>query len=377
MVTEKKEENVTSADSQEKWEKNVSLTYDRNNPPPKTRGEQIFNALSWGFFGWIVNATVSIKLADLATYRFRPFFVENSAKLAETRLFKHFFKDDKERKTLAHTFFSVVALLPGGFSVLLPIKWMENAKSSIVKSIDNALTSSHQSENEKKEIEARHEYIDHAPKIGWWDLIKGRFLPIVMVLSTHLSFASHPTNLPNIILNKLGSEKKFSGLDSIYGNMGKNLYERISNAKIFGLGNLVSKTERYLDKGMIGYIEKARPEHVKHYFTDSARTSRLTGKDRMKEFVGNSVVDIGYSAGVAFWTFVASHFFAFKDEVKREAITNNQQSTPRDSRKFHLDNTQFEIKTAPAPSSPLTHIEAAQYNSKLAHTPALQESRIS
>lgn len=389
MDKEKQLSSGSSSNSQENWEKKIDVTYDRDNPPPKTRGEKIFNALSWGFFGWIVNAAVSIKLADLATYRFRPFFVKNSARLAETGLFKHMFKDDHERKTLAQTFFTVVALLPGGFSVLAPIKWMEDRKTNIVTGLDNLIGPHNPSENEKKQIEARHEYIEHAPKIGWWDLIKGRFLPIVAVLSTHLSFANYPTNIPNSIAKLFGSDKSFQGLNAIYNNMGSKIYSMLSNTKKFGMKNLFAKAENALDKSIVTYIENAKIEHRPYYnltsdgltfgySPSSNSTARFTGKDRMKEYVGNSVIDFGYSAGVAFWTFVASHFFAFKDEVKRENKLQNQQpSQNAEPRRFQLETSPLE----PMPNhlghhkTPLTQIESAQYADKVMQPNVMSEHR--
>lgn len=376
MTMQKDIASPQSTDSQEPWEKKIDITFDRNNPPPKTRGEILFNALSWGFFGWIANAAISIKLADIATFRFRPFFIKNSAKLAETSLFKNLFNNDKERHSLARTFFSVVALLPGGFSVLIPIKWMEDRKTSIVTGLDDLIGPKNLSENEKKQIEARHEFIDQAPKIGWWDLVKGRFLPVSAVLTAHLSFASHPTNLPNVILEKTGSEKRFSGLDKIYGKIGTWIYERLSTSKTMGLNKAVDAMERSLDKGMKAYIENAKAEDKAYFFVGENRSTPLTGKNRMKEFVSNSVVDIGYSASVAFWTFVASHFFAFKDDVKRESNKQNHKQNV-EPRRFQLETSPIEStpNTTISNKAPLTHIESAHYADRLMRSPAVMEQR--
>ncbi len=133
---------TSSPPSEEKkapeWSAQTSLTFDQSTPPPKTRGEKIFNSLSWALFGWLANAAVSIPLVDILENRFRPLYLKGGNAIAKSPIFTHFFKgNEKEASTLAHSLFSVIALLPGGYTVLAPIKWMEDRKVSMVKTLDS------------------------------------------------------------------------------------------------------------------------------------------------------------------------------------------------------------------------------------------------
>lgn len=346
----------TSAPAHHGWGKGIELNFDQNTPPPQTRGEKVFNALSWALFGWLANALVSIKLADTMENLFRPIYKTFGQKMADSKPFKAFFKDKpEEASTLARSLFSVIALLPGGYTVLVPIKIMEDAKVSLVKKFDAWFGPSNPDDNTKQLTQARHSYLESAPKLNWGDMIKGRTLPVIGIVATHFAFASDKTNIINLTTQK----QTFEGLNKKIERMGNRLYDATKNSRFESVKKTTTSIENYLDKGAKRNIEMYGEKH----YIDNGKLRN--GVDRYKGYLSNLSVDLVYSALVAAATFVIGHISAFNreekkviKEYKKEGITNVEKH------KFHLDIPAVEQNNTPSS----TVIENAVYEDKL-HAP--------
>lgn len=348
------------------WNKSVTVDFDPDSPPPKTRGEKIFNAISWGFFGWIVNAAASIKMADWWQNRMRPYYMRWGEKMAETAIFKGVFKDKHEAIDVARSFSAVVALLPGGYTVLAPIKFMEDRKVAIVKTLDRWFGPK-LDENDRKLAEARYEYLDTQPKISWGNLVNGRTLPVLGVLTTHFAFASHNKNVVNMVFG----DNTFQGLDKYYGDKATSLYKTMSNTNKFNIGNLIKRGEKALDASSAKFYARSNaadkltyhPTNADGTIAKVATGAPRSGKDRMLSYTANTMVDMGYSAGVAAVTFLLSHLFAFKKEVKKDerilAREGKQAARPR----FQLEAAPEEKQeTDKAPASPKATVQLSDAN---------------
>lgn len=362
-------EQKKGSEFQQDWNQPAELTFDQNSQPPKTRGEKIFNGLSWALFGWIANAAVSIKLADMLENRFRPMFIKGGNSIAESPVFKPFFKDKtKEGLSLARSLFSVIALLPGGYIVLFPVKWMEDRKPEIVKTLDKWFGPKTPDENTEKLIEARHSYLEAAPKLSWGDMFKGRTLPVLGIVATHFAFASDKTNIVNIATGK----DSFKGLNHYINKTGGYLYENTKGSRFESVRSTVKKVEDHLDRGLERYKAK-KPSDATFYTKENGAS--LSGTDRMRGYMNNISVDLLYSAIVAAATFVLGHLSAFKREEKQELKRNAQEGrTATEKAKFHLDSQPLspEVPVNALPTT--TAVSDRHYEERLAPTPALQHS---
>ncbi len=353
---------------QQDWSKKVDLVFDQSSQPPKTRGEKIFNGLSWALFGWLANAIVSVQLADTLENRFRPFYKKYGQKMAESPLFTTFFKTPEQKveaNKLAHSLASVIALLPGGYSVLIPIKLMEDRKTQLVRTFDDWFGPKNPDDNTKQLIDARHSYLDAAPKLNWGDMIKGRTLPVLGIVGTHFAFASDKTNIVNLATGK----DTFKGFNHYIEKTGNALYQNTTQSKYNWVRSTTDKSTQRLDRGMQRYIAKNGPDN----YTDKG--VQRTGTDRLKGYMTNISVDLLYSAIVAVETFIIGHVSAFKRENKNEvkrAVEEGRLPTPH---KFQLDQTP-QAETAPAVAAsdtPTTTLDSARYDNRLTPVPLREQ----
>jgi hypothetical protein len=344
----------------QEWSAQASLTFNQNTPPPRTRGEKIFNTLSWALFGWLANAAVSIQLADILENRFRPLYLAGGKAIAKSPVFTHFFKGkEQEAGTLARSLFSVIALLPGGYTVLAPIKWMEDRKVSMVKTLDNWFGKKNPDENTKQLIEARHSYLEAAPKLNWWDMIKGRTLPVLGIVATHFAFASDKTNIVNIAAGK----PVFKGLNYYIGECGAKLHNALKHSRFSSIRSATNNIEQGLDNSLQNHIQR---NGVSDYITDGKKRS---GSDRLRGYLNNVSVDIIYSAAVAGATYVFGHLSAFKREEKKDAAYEGT-ITPREKHKFHLESSPNE----PALTIPTTQLNNIHHDSRINPQETLQHA---
>lgn len=335
------------------WQEKVNLTFDQESQPPKMRGEKIFNALSWGLFGWAANAAVSIKLADVLENRFRPTFIKGGEWMANSRIFTTFFKSPEQKveaKTLARGLFSVMALLPGGYIVLAPVKWMEDRKVGIVKALDKLFGPSNPDENTQKLTEARHNYIEAAPKLNWWDMINGRTVPVLGVVATHFALASNKTNIVNLITGK----QSFDGWGTQIEKNGEKVYKGLTESRFKTVRDLSKKYETHLDNSLKKHIAR----NGEAFYVEEGKLR--SGKDRLRGYANNISVDVFYSALVAFATFVIGHISAFKREGKQEVTRLKREGAIIPERYKNLKETPVQadiaLETVTEPNTKLHEI---------------------
>lgn len=358
---------------QQDWNASVELNFDQNAQPPKTRGEKIFNGLSWALFGWLANATVSIQLADTLENRFRPIYKWGGNAIAESFLFRPFFKNKPEEgQKLAHSLFSVIALLPGGYSVLLPIKFMEDRKVELVKTFDRWFGPKNPDDNTKELTDARHSYLEAAPKLNWGDMIKGRTLPVVGIVATHFAFASDKTNIVNLMTGK----DTFKGFNHHIGATGNRIYDTVKQSRFESVRNMANTVEKRLDKGIQKHMQlhaKEDPKRLDAYKVQRADGSSrtLTGEDRLRGYLSNISIDLLYSAIVAVETFVLGHLSAFKREGKDVQRLDASGHPVVEKRKFHLESA--DTQETQAANIPSTKLQEAQYEQRLVNAPQLQQ----
>jgi hypothetical protein len=266
-------------------------------------------------------------------------------------MFTSFFKGkEQEAGSLARSLFSVIALLPGGYSVLVPIKWMEDRKVGIVKTLDRWFGEKSPDENTKQLIEARHSYLEAAPKLNWWDMFKGRTLPVLGIVTTHFAFASDKTNVVNLIAGK----PVFEGFNAKISRWGGNLHAALKESRFQNVRSATQAVEQHLDNGLQKHIAQ---KGASHYMKDG---KQLTGSDRLRGYLNNVSIDIFYSAAVAAATYVIGHLSAFKREEKKDSAHATIKSS-HEKHRFHLESAPNET----APITPTTQLSAIHHEKRV------------
>ncbi|MBN66422.1 MAG: hypothetical protein CMM94_02500 [Rickettsiales bacterium] len=361
----------TNASHDFDWSRSISLDYDRASPPPTTGGERTFNAVDWWGFGWIGNTVASIFMADWMNNKGgQPIRNKVAEKMADTPVFK-LLGDEAKAISGARSFINIAFLMSGGFIVMLPIKFFEDHKKWWVTKFDDIGLSfnrligrGEQSENDQKLMESRHEYLDHEPKQTWGTVIGSRIVTILPVFALHFSLSGERN-----LLSGMG----FKGLDHEYGEFNSKAYEWLKERRVFGIQGKMERAEAAMGSEALKLQEKFAAES-KQYELPGAEAGHGPGEQRMREFVGNTIIDLSYSLGIASATFFASRVLAQRHEDKNRAQEETEATPKPKTKGFSSVHVAMDAQAAPS-DIPSTLVSDAQQAQRVSE-PSLQRNEL-
>lgn len=288
----------------------VSTTFNKNDTPPATKGEKIFNALDWYGIGWIVNAAIGTTMANKLSFgSWQPGFNKFNENLATKWFTKEAFEvmgggEGAKAIEAARGITQLAALMSGGYAVMLPIKIIHDYKKPLVLGLDKMFGPSHPTDSQQKLIEARHAYLDHEPHISLWNAFQGRTSSMAVILGVHYAIGQ-----PSIA-KMINPQTSFTGFEKYLGTLGEGSYNmlRATNAGSRWLDatekHLGAETERltkaFEGKTDAGFTPTPAPEHT-------------------KKLLALGYEDILYSLGGATGTMIFSKLFAHRSHEAADA----------------------------------------------------------
>ena len=162
---------------------------------PKSRGENVFNEVTYGGVGWLANAVVSTAVAYGLTESEigKPHYERESKKL--NKAFGRGINELERTKGFVRTF----ALMVGGTALIMPIKWLEDGKTKIVDKFNDWFGSDLTPEKEKISVKEMQE----EPKQTWWTELGSRLVAVVVILTAVNFLKEKPFSIGKIF----GSER--------------------------------------------------------------------------------------------------------------------------------------------------------------------------
>lgn len=140
----------------------------------RTKGEALFNKISYIGFGYFLVTAVSIFMTWLLrdTRRIAPKFAESAKKVTE-------------KFGLHHDIIDIGTLFLGGsIASVLPVKWLEDRKSELVKKFDRFYYTDDQIKNTPS-IQAAYKELDTLPKQTWLSVAGSRIVAFAATFSLY------------------------------------------------------------------------------------------------------------------------------------------------------------------------------------------------
>ena len=183
-----------------------------------------------------------------------------------------------------------LTLMMGGFSVMAPIKFLEDHKEGAVTWLDDVISpEDKRSASEAAAIDARHEVIANEPEQTWTSELSARAIALVPTLAIHFNLGSQAN-----IFSKWG--KEFKG------------FEHYTDKAGVEAGAFLRKKgyTKNIDARHTADIEKLaqeNPNQAKHF-----KHVIKNGEKRTDNILGFTALDLGYAFGMASMTYGASRF---------------------------------------------------------------------
>jgi len=151
---------------------------DKNTDPnianaPMSKGEKLFNALNYWGIGWIANTAVSVGSTWL--FKDSKFFKPKFDALVE-----RLGKGDIKATGNWRNWLTIIGLSSGGFTLLIPMKKIEDHKLDYVKQLDEMLDGPNA--ESRADVKAAHDRIAQEPTQGWFSLLASRSTAIPVII---------------------------------------------------------------------------------------------------------------------------------------------------------------------------------------------------
>lgn len=138
-------------------------------------GELWFDAFVYGGIGWVINTLISAAAADQFFNGAWKKGMESTVNFFDRQL-TPLIKNPATRSEWAETSFFISTLYTGGCLLVIPIRWLEGKKSSIVRSLDRWIHGPKADSDPK--LAAMHQAMDNAPQQSWQSLTAARILAL-------------------------------------------------------------------------------------------------------------------------------------------------------------------------------------------------------
>lgn len=171
-----------------------------------SRGEKSFNTVTYKGLGWLLNAGISVYVTDLFMHGAGKKHFDNGAK-SIAPYYERITGASKEVSLGAsRSGMMMLGLFSGGTILLLPIKRLEDNKAAIVKWLDNKINQWRTPSSEQLEVqENAHKRLEADPKPSWGNVILGRVLGTVAVLTVAMGIAKgRDETFSNYAAGKIG-----------------------------------------------------------------------------------------------------------------------------------------------------------------------------
>ncbi len=161
-------------------------------PYKKSAGDKLFDLGVYGGLGYIANAGISLAVTRYGTH-------VKSAKLYQlgkkteqgfASFYKPLIKDAESVDYWAKKSNEIAFLGFGGWALLLPMKWLEDRKSTIIRATDNALGTGPQSE---EGIQQQQAALSSGPRQSMASLFGGRVISYAATIAFALPFITRWT----------------------------------------------------------------------------------------------------------------------------------------------------------------------------------------
>ena len=205
---------------------------------PMSKGEKLFNALNYWGIGWIVNTAVSVGSTWLIkdSKFFKPKF---------DALVERLGKGDVKAAGNWRNWLTIIGLSSGGFTLLVPMKKIEDHKLEYVKKLDEMLEGPNA--EAKPEVKAAHDRLAQEPTQGWLSLIASRATAIPIIISFDKMAGNH--------INPW-SAKTARGMDTFFNKGNASVVKEIEAAAArAGSKGEIAATERTQTK-LFDYTNK-------------------------------------------------------------------------------------------------------------------------
>ena len=204
----------------------------------------------------------------------------------------------------------ISSLFLGGCALLPVVKYLEDYKQPIVTKLDEWLTPSNASTQEKQQIEARHEYLGHEPHQTWGSILGGRAVVFAGVQAINRFVGPTLTHTSSTITNKM-----------LYKNLEEQAATQAAGFKPEYRFNMMNKLEDHI-----------RPSIEK---TNAYINAQPVGKDiktlqpheRIHNFAHLTVLDSIYTAATATSTYFAAKMLAAAGHNKEKQAPAHSTDT--------------------------------------------------
>jgi hypothetical protein len=255
--------------------------------------------------------------------------------------------------------------LTGGFAVLAPVKWLEDAKTHLVKKWNREIYGT--KADTDPAIQRSEREVEEAPKQGWASVISSRCLaliPFYITVGLLWSRTSLLSKITNPELGKMSTDAiraadkantaEFSQL------AGKGIY---FDNPIVWVSRKIGKFTTYIsgnkqELARIGEMEKTFPGMIKEGLHPAERDSNHVALPYY--FISEAITSAMVAVGMYFITRVMGPVFDKKEHSVTKA-TEHRPSEPH-------THGQLEMSGAP---TPLVHSEGAQREALVVGHPAL------
>ncbi len=220
MVNEKTDVTRKAAD-------NLSPPAAVSNAPQKKRketaGEVLFN---WGTYGgvtWILNEIISASILDLTkagdtAKGIKPKPLYNILHGATTWMHKNVNPFKLNYETM-HYPLRILVLTSGGNLLIPVVKWLEDRKGKIVRSLDDSIRG--EAGKRDKELQAAHDEMDKTPKQSWGSLWQGRAVVMATAVGVDLFTGSEKSPSTKLLQNTWF--KAYSNLERVSTSVARDV----------------------------------------------------------------------------------------------------------------------------------------------------------
>lgn len=174
----------------------------------KTAGEIVFDVGTYGGLSFLGNEALSTLIMDQTAEKgiFHKMYEASAKAVSKTPVLNKLKYVGEGRA--AYLLWATL----GGFALVLPVKWMEDRKGSIVRKIDNFFHGRNSDDN--PDTAAAHAEMDNAPKQSWSSLGEGRLVTVGSALAMD-SLIGWPKAPIAKLFDKPGKLNDYAGIDRL------------------------------------------------------------------------------------------------------------------------------------------------------------------
>jgi hypothetical protein len=215
----------------------------------------------------------------------------------------------------------LLLLMSGGFLLMAPIKWLEDAKVPIVKWLDKHFGPSNPTPEQQRNQDAYYKYIEENEcRQTWGSVLLSRAITLAGVITLHRNWAQE-RNFVNSTVSAVSGKPvnphnpTWKGFD--------HTSEQVAERAISGARSIMPGAVSSLEAGLESHSARLEAKLNSGPTPADPAFQKVSGPQRLKNIITYSFEDVIYSLGVATSTFMFSRVLApiFGKQGKNEAVT--------------------------------------------------------